>query len=286
MHYPPAVDAGAGYVFRALAGDAVVQRLNMSQNDLRRGAESIPQIQDSLKLNKKLSYLNMSECRLSSSHAVPIAAGLEENQSLRTLVLANNLLEDAGAAALGRALVLNKGLRELDISGDEVGKTGCEAVAEGLMKNVTLEAINLSDNKLYDASAQALVVAVSQNAQIKRVKLGMNPMDVKYVASIEGYLRKNLARTKKEEQGEIVSEFTALSKAASKTVDLRSETEKVTKEKRRLKREVNADLRTLNEAMAHEDEGLAGLRKELEALTRRETQIDSEMADTDMQISV
>ena len=73
-----------------------------------------------LRLNRGLRWLNLSHSGLRKDDCVGVAEGLADNTTLETLILEHNSVLSEGAMALADAMQKNKYLLHLDLSSCDI----------------------------------------------------------------------------------------------------------------------------------------------------------------------
>ncbi|XP_004343277.1 hypothetical protein CAOG_07418 [Capsaspora owczarzaki ATCC 30864] len=129
-----------------------------------------------------LSYESMTErqrefldrIRIGGAEAQAIAEALKVNTKLTSLNLWSNQLGEAGAQAIAVALKVNKTLTALDLQLNQLGDAGAQAIAEALKVNTTLTWLSLNDNLIGDAGAQAIAEALKVNKTVTLLDLDYN----------------------------------------------------------------------------------------------------------------
>ena len=137
-------DDGVALICDALAGNGVIEYLDLSQNgfevegarSLARfmkangskslttlvlagnpiGDEAVVALVDGIRGNESLRGLNLSYCGISDDGAIALASLLQHGSHLETLGLYGNEIEEAGLIALAIALKHNRKLQYLDFS--------------------------------------------------------------------------------------------------------------------------------------------------------------------------
>jgi Ran GTPase-activating protein (RanGAP) involved in mRNA processing and transport len=277
---------GANFVFRALTNDKVVKKVNMSSNNLSGG--ELEDLRYCLKANTSLKYLNLSDCQLNKSIGEVIGSSLGENSVLRTLILSANMLMDKGAVAIAKALETNENLKELDLSKNRITDQAIDSFVTGIVKNKELEVLNMNENEVTDIGGHKLLPAVSKNTQLRKLKLAMNSVGHKYLTEIENYLKKNAIVAEAKRCKMVVAQFALLKERMNHYGEIKKESEQLTNEKRRLKKEIMKGVDMLHEANENKDKDLDCLREELESLYEYEKKLDLEIIDVsaEMQVSL
>ena len=158
------------------------------------------ELSESLKVNKRLKELNLSNNALGPEGGKAIAEALAGNAVLTTLNLARNYLcgldekqgadsqldstsyDPSGIIALAEALAGNAGLTELNVELNYIGPEGGKAIADALTKNKVLTNLNLANNDLSrkdDATGiQSLADALKSNQVLKSLNLFSNAIGI------------------------------------------------------------------------------------------------------------
>ncbi|KJE97587.1 hypothetical protein, variant [Capsaspora owczarzaki ATCC 30864] len=118
--------------------------------------------------------LDLDRIRIGGAEAQAIAEALKVNTKLTSLNLWSNQLGEAGAQAIAVALKVNKTLTALDLQLNQLGDAGAQAIAEALKVNTTLTWLSLNDNLIGDAGAQAIAEALKVNKTVTLLDLDYN----------------------------------------------------------------------------------------------------------------
>lgn len=116
-----------------------------------------------LTLNKSLTYLGLSSCKLCPDQSYSIASTLRHNNVLKTLNLSNNQFGSKGAKVISAALKVNVTLTKLDISENDLNLEGSIAIGEMLTTNSTLIYLNLFRNNLRCLKEISKALCVNQS---------------------------------------------------------------------------------------------------------------------------
>lgn len=150
--------------------------LDLKGNDIRGG---IVYLCMSLKKNRTLKVLNLSDNNIEIGGLVAIADALKYNATLETLDLSHNPccgpgLE--GITTLRTAFTLNSNLKRLFISDTDLSSDGAIALAEFLPEAKSLIHLDLTENLLIDiAGVMALAVSVRLNKTLRCLDLNIPP---------------------------------------------------------------------------------------------------------------
>ena len=130
---------------------------------------------ESLKRNRGLKTLNISDCDIDDQGMKSLASALEMNGSLEELYLSwNRAVTCIGLMALGESLKRNRGLKTLHISHCGIDDQGMKSLASALETNGSLEWLNLREN---DAVTGIGLMALGESLKSNR---GLKSLDISY----------------------------------------------------------------------------------------------------------
>ena len=161
--------------------DEEVTTLNLS--DTRIG-EGVGAISDALKINTKLTVLDLDNNFIGVEGGKKLGNALYKNKSLKVLKLKGNGIDDAGTAVIALALrrplsgapqiSYNNVLAELDLSRNGIGNQGATALAITLKRNATLTSLTLNENRIEKEGAMELASALKVNNTLTYLDLAYN----------------------------------------------------------------------------------------------------------------
>ena len=154
--------------------------------------------------NRRLKYLNLSNCGLKLEAFCKLCEGLSENLVLETLLLSKNSCKDAGAVYISKALTKNTSLKTLDISSNNIRSSGGIEIANALRINKSLKSLWISDNELKDEVGECFSSILAGNYTLVILKLNLNPMSAKYPLDIQRQLSRNKDLERKSEAKRII----------------------------------------------------------------------------------
>ncbi|KAF9306239.1 hypothetical protein BGZ74_007005 [Mortierella antarctica] len=167
-----------------------VESLDVSDNDLRQGADYIAQ---TLRRNMSLKRLVMANNNLDHARLVIIADALKLNIGLHALDLSNNKMcgpLKTGVNALTSKLTYNKTLTKLCLSNTGLQSEGAIALAEFLPETRTLAQLDLTGNDLVDiAGVMALAVSIRMNKSLTCLDMNVPPNDAEFARLSRDILR-------------------------------------------------------------------------------------------------
>jgi Ran GTPase-activating protein (RanGAP) involved in mRNA processing and transport len=121
----------------------------------------------SLRNNKTLTVLALSDDHLSDADGIRLAEALETNTTLTDLDVSSNYLRHDAGRAFAKALQINHCLRELNFSDNEfINETGI-AFLEALKQNETLKVLNLTCNPSLNISSWGPLHQLAKSKGIK-----------------------------------------------------------------------------------------------------------------------
>lgn len=166
----PIGDEGAGYLFRALRDNMVMETLNLSNCDL----VDCP-FAGELRIMGQLADLNLSQNQISDRGVADLSDALEACVCLRHLDLSNNYFGGKHAVKVGEMLEHNKGLLTLSLSSNHAIYQVWNSIAVGLMRNRTLMRLNLTLCDINLQAAERIHESLGTN-NVCNVNLDLNPL--------------------------------------------------------------------------------------------------------------
>jgi len=183
---------------RLRSNDAFLSNLNL--NIRRLTPASLAYLCDSMKQNKVLEILNLTNSLVPPLVLRPLVKGLAHHDSLKTLRLSYNKLVDISllarvlrtntslenifldynrieddAVVLAEALKCNISLRMINLGKNQVNDRGAMALADMLTVNETLESMSLTSNSISTEGLTALVQGLQQNVTLRFLEVERNP---------------------------------------------------------------------------------------------------------------
>ena len=162
---------GAKKIGEAIRVNDTLQKLSVSNNALYDG---ILAIGDSLKYNKKLLDLNISQCQVTIEGAKIIAEGIRVNTTLQKLDISHNNIYDDGVISISECLKSNSTLQELDLSLNRITHQGAAKLAEAIHANVTLQRLSISHNNISDDGVIVISDRLKNNVSLQQLYLSWN----------------------------------------------------------------------------------------------------------------
>ncbi|KAG0272625.1 hypothetical protein BGZ95_011603 [Linnemannia exigua] len=167
-----------------------IESLDVSDNDLRQGADYVAQ---TLRRNMSLKCLILANNNMDPARLVVLADALKLNIGLEALDLSNNRVcgpVATGMNALTQKLVYNKTLTKLSLSNTGLQSEGAIALAEFLPETRTLVQLDLTGNDLVDiAGVMALSVSIRMNKSITCLDMNVPPNDAEFARLSRDILR-------------------------------------------------------------------------------------------------
>ena len=167
---------GAVNIFRSLENNASLKELDLSGNQqLAEGdSEAVGcEIERMLNANITLTVLNLSGCRLGTSVATHIAAGLAQNASLAELHFGRySGIASEGWVRVFKALRKNTSLKKLHISSSNVRFGVSVALAKMLSCNKSLIELSLWWCHIPEAGLREITRGLLQNTTLQIVWIG------------------------------------------------------------------------------------------------------------------
>ena len=148
---------------------------------------------ESLKRNRGLKTLNISDCDIDDQGMKSLASALNMNGSLQMLDLSwNRAVTGIGFMALGESLKRNRGLKTLDISDCSIDDQGMKSLASALEMNGSLEELDLSGNRVVTGIGfMALGESLKRNRGLKTLDISYSSIDDQGMKSLASALEMN-----------------------------------------------------------------------------------------------
>ena len=185
-------DQGMKSLASALEMNGSLEELNLTRNHAVTGIRLMA-LGESLKRNRGLKTLNISDCDIDDQGMKSLASALEMNGSLQMLDLSwNRAVTGIGLMALGESLKRNKGLKTLDISYCSIDDQGMMSLASALEMNGSLEELNLSGNRVVTGIGHmALGESLKRNRGLKTLNISRCGIDDQGMMSLASALEMN-----------------------------------------------------------------------------------------------
>ncbi|CAF4558765.1 unnamed protein product, partial [Didymodactylos carnosus] len=159
-------------VANTLKINKTVISLNISNNNISN--EGVTSIVDALKINKTVFSLYVSNNNISNEGATSIADALKINTTLKNLDISHNKISNEGATSIADALKTNKTLKWLDISHNNISNEGAISIADALKINTTLEWLYMSNNNISNEGATSIADALKMNKTLEWLDISRN----------------------------------------------------------------------------------------------------------------
>ena len=185
-------DQGMKSIASALEMNGSLEELDLSRNHAVTGV-GLMALGESLKRNRGLKSLNISDCGIDDQGVKSIASALEMNGSLEELDLSRNrAVTDIGLMALGESLRRNRGLKTLYISHCGIDDQGMKSLASALEMNGSLEELDLRGNQVITGvGLMALGESLKRNRGLKKLDISYCGIDDQGMKSIASALEMN-----------------------------------------------------------------------------------------------
>jgi hypothetical protein len=132
-----------------------------------------------LRINQKITKLDINGNNLNSCHMSKIFESLNHNKSLTQLDFwKNNLNSDIGPS-LGVLLQVNESLTELDLSSSQLNDDTCQIIGPALKHNKSLTFLNLFNNFITSEGCKYLAEGIKCNKTLIRLDLKECKLDDK-----------------------------------------------------------------------------------------------------------
>ena len=129
---------------------------------------------DGLKLNKKITKVNLCNCQVTNEGIKILAQAVEISTTLKKLDVSNNTISNDGVLSISNFLKTNHTLCKLNVSGNDIGDEGIIKFSEAICVNATLKDLNMSRNKITDEGANKLSKAIQVNTTLQELNISKN----------------------------------------------------------------------------------------------------------------
>ena len=164
----------AQYIFIGLQHNTTLVHLDLAKIELECTVETITALNEMLRINKTLTYLNLS-C---NQVALNVFFGLQLNRTLVHLNLqSTGITSRITGEALMKMLQLNKALTHLNLSYNFLYDLGVQSIFEVLQHNKTLVHFNLQNTGIETSisrTAEALTKMLQFNKALRHLNLSYN----------------------------------------------------------------------------------------------------------------
>ena len=146
------------------------------------------------KSNRKLTFLRLQDCCISSEGAVKLGAGLCSSTTLRYLNLSKNPIGKhvMGVMTLAKVLVENKTLKELRLYECHINERGATVLAAALCKNSSLKLLNLGHNPIGMKGASSISEMLQHNTSLNELQLREDSLGKEGVHQLINSLKHNI----------------------------------------------------------------------------------------------
>eukprot|EP01080_Neovahlkampfia_damariscottae_P003858 gene3858-7018_t len=132
-------------------------------------------ISESLKINKSLFKLDLSENKLNENEIQRFSKNLNSfHSSLQKLYLENNKITDSGLSVLMDELKTNPNLKYLSLKSNRISYKGADLISKMLVKNHFLETFDLGNNSIGDKGATYIFDSLRFNNTLQELKIHKN----------------------------------------------------------------------------------------------------------------
>jgi hypothetical protein len=161
--------------FSSLRSNKSLRDIDLSDNFL--GDEGCKLIADILKTNDSLKDINLSHNVIQSAGFKELSEALKVNITLKKINLSANTARLGEIKMISEAIKVNKSLTELDLSELGFDLEGTKALADALRVNATISRIHLSKNRIDRAGAMQLTEVLKVNETLAYIDLSNNFID-------------------------------------------------------------------------------------------------------------
>jgi hypothetical protein len=134
-----------------------------------------PVLQRPSTIRSRLRRLDLADCGLCTSDALPLLSGLGSVKFLRRLSLTSNGIDEHGARVLAEAIAEGCSLRHLFLAWNDITATGANVIAEAAaMCTTPLKTLDLSWCSVDDAAAGSLGTLIAKSGTLRALLLSNN----------------------------------------------------------------------------------------------------------------
>ena len=154
LQYNNISDSGAAALGEVLRTNTTLKELYLKDNRIGEiGSEALGK---GLQSNRTLTHLNLEfNLDIGDSGASAIAKALQSSGSKLTwLDLSFNKISSSGATSISEALCVNSSLTHLGLGSNKINSSGASTIANSLQSNRTLIHLNLGGNEIGDSGAK------------------------------------------------------------------------------------------------------------------------------------
>ena len=166
------------------------EHINVKNANLA-GMDQLGIISDCLKLNNKITEINLRNCRVTNEGIKLFVQAVELSTTLHSLDISNNLISDDGVLSISDFLKINNNVCKLNLSGNEIRDEGTKILSKAIKVNTTVQDLNISKNKITDEGANELSKAIKMNKTLQELNISKNWMSKEGVMSIVEACTKN-----------------------------------------------------------------------------------------------
>ena len=273
---------GGSKLFHALRMNCFITEFNISGNSFNQGLSVY--FPSFLADNCALVSLNLSNSMIKPDALQNVAEGLAKNKGLETLILSGNKIEDTGVMHLAEGLARNMALKNLDLSTCNIKGKGAVFLANALRSNLVIEFINLKNNSVKDEAGELFVELTRNNKNLLYIGLDLNPVHLKYVATIKVNVRENKKMQKKKIIPKILDEIEKIKAPIEAQVIANHTILSKLKEKSATERKYEMRLETLEEVKEKEEKRLRSMQDFHKVLREKNVDLSKtlETSHTDM----
>ena len=131
-------------------------------------------ISDCLKLNNKITDVNLCSCRVTNKGIKVLVQAVEVSTTLRNFDVSTNAISSDGALSISDFLNSNNTLCVLNLSGNKIRDEGTKKLLEAIQVNTTLQDLNISGNKITNKGANELAKAIQLNRTLQKLNISKN----------------------------------------------------------------------------------------------------------------
>ena len=150
-------------------------------------------ISDGLKLNKKITEVNLCNCRVTNEEIKVLVQAVEVSTTLLNIDVSKNAISDDGVLFIANFLMINHTLVQLNLSGNKISDKGIKKLSKAMQVNKKLQELNISKNWISKEGVMRIVEACTKNRTLHKLVCTHNNLSKSELAAINEYIRKENA---------------------------------------------------------------------------------------------
>ena len=164
-------EGSASHIAEVLNSTSIVTTLSLGDPI---GDKGLQTIFDTLKQNKTLKHLNVSDCGMTDTGVASLADALHTNNTLETLNISSNAIHEEGASHISEILNSTSIVSTLVLCDNPIGDKGLQTIFDALKQNKTLKVLNVYNCGMTDTGVASLADALHTNNTLEALYIGGN----------------------------------------------------------------------------------------------------------------